>query len=167
MLQLPARLRFEDFQAPGCACQLWPKFCCSHDMCQPFRQLYRFGTAWYLFSLSLCVRRRCREGGAGAGNCQRPPQGVLPPQHPTPLWHPDQSCGTLIRAVERLQFAAFPASWRVTYMYFAGRMHMIEGDLVRTPPPPSPPPRQDLPSSKKANLGEKFEECRTSYCKLA
>ena len=41
-----------------------------------------------------------------------------------------QLCKNLINAVERLQFDAFPASSRVTYMFYLGRLHIFDNDYV-------------------------------------
>ena len=41
-----------------------------------------------------------------------------------------QLCKNLINAVDRLQFDAFPASSRVTYMFYLGRLHIFDNDYV-------------------------------------
>jgi hypothetical protein len=50
-----------------------------------------------------------------------------------------QLCKNLINAVERLDFNAFPAASRVTYMFYMGRLSIFNNDYVRTLPPPLSP----------------------------
>ena len=42
-------------------------------------------------------------------------------------------CKNLIAAVERLDFGLFPASSRVTYKFFVGRLAIYDDQYVRTP----------------------------------
>jgi len=46
-----------------------------------------------------------------------------------------QLCQNLVNVIDRMDFDAFPASARVTYKFYLGRLAILNSNYVRPPPP--------------------------------